>query len=113
MTKISRRSSHRTRRQTLREEVQEIFERMGGAKKISEQLTEFRLNDDFFASNRKALLVVHPNEWVAASKGKKVGHGKYRTALLKRLLRQGFDTSSLVIRFVDTKPRHLILLEAA
>jgi len=90
-------------------EIDELIEKMGGKEKILYDFARFKRDCEFIEYHHEELLKKYPNEWVAVYDVEVIDTDKDFLALLRRLKQKGAPTNKMVIRFMDTDPKPLIL----
>lgn len=98
-----------------REITPEEFERENGIteQQLKEIMDQFSLDGQFFEAHHKELLSQYPDQYVAIFEEKVLGADKKLEKLVKRLRRNGIDTTRVRIEFLHTKRPTWILLQAA
>ncbi len=98
-----------TTKQKQKKERRLIVESLGGAKKIREGLREFSNRVGHMESQRAKLTEQYPDKWVAMSDGTIVATGDSLEVLLGTVDNLGISRVGLVIEYLSTKPRSMIL----
>jgi hypothetical protein len=80
-----------------------------GAKEIDRELKTFSRAARVLSSNRPRLIHKHPKQWIGVHDGRVEVTASSLKALLARLKTKGLSPNSTIIRYIDTKPRKLIL----
>ena len=87
----------------------EIAALIGDPAKICKELAAFRETAMFLSSNRPRLIEHYPDQWVALFDKQVQAHGDELEAVLEELDVKGLPRERAIVRFLDTKPRTLVL----
>lgn len=87
----------------------EIAALIGDPAEICEELKAFRETAMFLSSNRPRLIECYPDQWVALFANEVQAHGDELEAVLEELDMKGLPRERAIVRFLDTKPRTLVL----
>jgi hypothetical protein len=82
---------------------------------LSEDIQRFQKDCEWLEGHRTELTARYPDRWVAVFHKEVIGTQKGASSLqilIKRLREQGYDTGKVVVRFLATKPKPLILVAA-
>lgn len=104
MTKISSRAADQpmARLEPLTFTQEEVRE-------IAESLVRYRADHVFLDAHRAEWISKYPDRWVVVKDQKLVGYGKNLHRLFARLRKRGVELEGCAVKFLDTKPRKLIL----
>ena len=87
----------------------EIAALIGDPAKICEELEAFRETAKFLSSNRPRLIQIYPDQWVALFENEVQAHGDELESVLEELDAKGLPRERALVRYLDTKPRTLVL----
>ena len=87
----------------------EIAALIGDPAKICKELAAFRETAMFLSSNRPRLIERYPDQWVALFDNRVQAHGDELTSVLEELDAKGLPRERAIVRYLDTKPRTLVL----
>ena len=92
-----------------RKEQKRLADELGGASQIHEGLQAYSQRVEHMETLRPELLERHPNKWVAMADGEVVVVADSMTDLLKVVDDRGIPRTGLVVEYLDTEPRNMIL----
>jgi adenine specific DNA methylase Mod len=81
----------------------------GGTQEFYRKYNEYCQNDSFIQKNIHNLLKTHDNSWIAIYNGKLQAHAKKWDTIINNVQRKGLPSDEVVIQFISSKPRIMIL----
>ncbi|MBI4289364.1 MAG: hypothetical protein HY671_13175 [Chloroflexi bacterium] len=93
----------------LTHEGKTLFENICEPGDIVRGLEQFRRSAKVLSSRKARLAERYPGEWVAVHEGKVKAHRQSLVALLEDIDTQQLPRQHVVIRFIDTSGRKLVL----
>jgi hypothetical protein len=76
---------------------------------VARELANFSETAKILSSNHPRLIDEHPLEWVALYDGRVEVFGKSLSAVMKQLDTKGYPREEVIVRFIDTDEKTLIL----
>lgn len=86
-----------------------LIEQLGGAKRVYDELLEYRHRVENMESQRVALMEKYPDKWVAMAGGEIVAFADSLEDILEQLDKRNIRRADAVVEHLNTHPRSLIL----
>ena len=96
---------------TIKEQERQkrLVKKLGGATEIHEGLRAYSNRVEQMEARRAELTKQYPDKWVAMANRDIVAVAESLTALITEVDKQGIPRFGLVVEYLDTKPRNMIL----
>ena len=87
----------------------EVSSLLGDPRKVDQELRRFRKSSQRLSERQSRLIEQYPQEWVAGFDGKVVAHARTFTGLLTRVDKKKLPRGQVIVRYIDTTQRTMIL----